>query len=197
MSNNGVSNRIAPDGLNYPRAERVANCCLFGGIALAATAALVAWLASRDASIYAFSQTLVDVLSFIPARRWAERSDYPELASIYYLIVSPLIVVTLVGCIAKFGFPIKHRFPVNVEMGTRVKAILASLFFGAVGPVVLALLHGADWRYFHWGTNFAELMAFGWVLFACIGMAIATGLIGLHASFFPRRWAFLRSDKMR
>jgi hypothetical protein len=136
----------------------------FVGVAILASvvAAIATYLASCNDAAWEGLTAIVDGAPVIPARYWAQGSEFPDHTAIYFFWACPVFPASLVAFAARLWSPsdtVGAWRSANFELKYR----LGRLVILAVGLSMLWTLDGVEAFGMPIGTRLADLLFLGWI----------------------------------
>jgi hypothetical protein len=157
--------------------ELVAYRSLIGIIILSSVvAAMTTYLASRDDAAWESLTAIVDGVPVIPARYWAQGSDFPDLTAIYFFWAWPVFPASVAAFATRLWTP-------NITVGAwrtanfELKYGFGSLLILTIGLSMLWSMDGEEVLGVPIGTRLADLLVLGWLPFAIGGCVTGLGVL--------------------
>lgn len=153
-------------------AVQIARWLWMGVVGVIAIADLATYLCSKSDAVLHFMNPFVDFMDGITsARRMASKSNYPDVASVYYSIIIFIVPLCAV-CFVMYACFVKAWFKDPYSLKKRLLRPFAALFFAVIVVGFFLSMEGQDARQLHVGTSFQTLLSMGWTVFAGMGVLI-------------------------
>lgn len=134
-------------------------------------AVLFSYICRKYESVMVVMDRIVDIFGFMPLDRWASGSSFPDIAAVYYLLCSPLVLLFLLLNLmyATSGGCVFHKRNMLIVFAKSVFLLLLSV-------LLLVLFDGDGYWKYRIGEAFWLLLATGWVHMALPGWLLGEAL---------------------
>jgi hypothetical protein len=154
--------------------------CIGICIATATVAAVATRLAADYQAAWSTLNALVQAVPFIPARYWAQESDFPDLTAIYFALCWPVLPATFGAIVTRYWTLDDIDRP---AAGFELKAGFGGLLLIALGIGSLWEMDGGEMMGMPIGLHLSQLVVLGWTRFALAGGLTGFGIVALRRVF--------------
>ncbi len=118
----------------------------------------------------------------LPLDSWTLKSNFPQVAQVYDLLVLSLVVTSTAWFFALLYLPPKGNLATPYKPTQRALGVFAATLFILLAVFAPIVEEGQDVPLLHTGTSSAQLMLFGWYPFATVGLLLASAAVILWKS---------------
>lgn len=148
-------------------------------------ASVAAYACLESMEFARWMQHLIAAVSFIPARRWALYAAFNDIASAYYFLVWPTLPLSAAWIVLRFGFPFRGRIKTNWSVRDRIIGVFYAMALIGFACLLLYFQHGGDSWSQHVGSDFFQLLAYGWAPFVSAGAMLGVAILYILKACSP------------